>query len=397
MAPTSTRVGVIGAGIAGPVMAMFLKQKGYDPIVYERLDVPSEAGLGIALQQNGTAMLARILDLLEHISGFPIEAFYFCSVLPTDTGVLGVSEHPRLLRERGQLVMTARRPALHQRVIAFAQQRGVRIEFGHKLEALEQNDDSVTAMFANGVRETFSFVVGCDGLHSATRSSLFGDLPADYTGLTHCGGLSPVPEFWKGKRAGADIYGDGAYMLIVPMDDSLVAWAISQREPEAKEEWRSIDAAAAEDFKGNSPFSEWPFGAGEVLRNSFKIVKYGIYDRPELGTWHKGRVILIGDAAHPTSPHLGQGANQAYEDVGLLIDLLERINPSAEPPSTAVLTNVFGELERERLPRTAEMAKNARAQGDMRVVSGVEACIKRNNLIRDMCADPAKMKARFGV
>ncbi|EKM53970.1 uncharacterized protein PHACADRAFT_257500 [Phanerochaete carnosa HHB-10118-sp] len=393
-----TRVGVIGAGVSGPVMAMFLKQKGYDPILYERLDAPSDAGLGLGIQQNGQAVLVRIPGLLEHIDGHRADEFHFYSVLPEDPGLLGISEHPRQLREtQGLGTITMQRPILHKRLAEFAQKLGIPIKYGHKLEKLEQTEDSVTVTFANGVQETFSFVIGCDGLHSKTRSCLFGESPADYTGLASWGGLSPIPEFWKGKHALADLYDNGAHMIVVPMSDSLMIWAASVREPEAKEEWRSIDPAVAEDFKKNSPFSEWPFGAGEAIQNSLKIVRYGIYDRPELKTWFQGRVVLVGDAAHPTSPHLGQGANQSYEDVGLLIDLLEQHNPSAESPSTETLKTVFAELERVRLPRTADLVKKARAQGDARVVTGVEECIKRNNFYRDMCKDPAKIRARFGL
>ncbi|GJE95020.1 FAD/NAD(P)-binding domain-containing protein [Phanerochaete sordida] len=396
MAPA--RVGVIGAGVSGPAMAMFLQQKGYAPVLYERLDAPSDAGLGIGIQNNGQAVLRRIPGLLEHIAGYEADEFHFYSVMPEDTALLGVSDHPRRLRAATGLgTMGVRRPALHARLVEFAQRLGVPVKFGHKLEGLEDKGDSVEVAFANGVKETFDFVVGCDGLHSNTRACLFGETPADYTGLSQWGGLSPTPEFWKGKRAPADIFDNGSHMILVPMSDDEMVWAISQREPEAKEDWRSIDQETADEFKKNSRFSEWPFGIGELVKSSIKIIRYGIYDRPELETWFKGRVILIGDAAHPTSPHLGQGANQAYEDVGLLIDLLEKHNPSAEAPSSETLTTVFSELVQVRLPRTAELVRQARKQGEMRVVSGVDACIKRNNFYREMCADPAKLKERFGI
>lgn len=396
MAPA--RVGVIGAGVSGPVMAMFLKQKGYDPVLYERLDTPSDAGLGIGIQNNGQAVLARIPGLLEHIGGYEADEFHFYSVLPEDTALLGVSDHPRRLREAtGHGTMGVRRPLLHQRLVAHAQELGVPVLFGHKLEALQQDAEGVTVLFKNGIKETFSFVIGCDGLHSGTRGCLFGETPADYTGVSQWGGLSPTPEFWKGKRAPADIFGNGSHMILVPMNDDEMVWAISQSEPEAKEDWKSIDEETAEHFKKTSKFSEWPFGIGELVKSSVKIIRYGIYDRPELETWFKGRVVLIGDAAHPTSPHLGQGANQAYEDAATLIDLLEKHNPSAEPPSLATLSAAFTELVGIRLPRTAALVKQARAQGELRVTSGVEACIRRNNVYREMCADPANLKARFGV
>lgn len=190
-------------------------------------------------------MLSKIPGLLEAIGGQSIDAFYFYSALPEDAGLLGASEHPRRLREAtGHPLVAVRRPLMHQRVIAFARELGVSVVFGHNLETLEQRDDGVMVTFANGVKETFSFVVGCDGLHSKTRVCLFGEMPADYTGVSHvcpcdgclqvvlltafppqCGGVSPTPEFWKGKRAPADIYGNGVYMIVAPMGDDITAWA----------------------------------------------------------------------------------------------------------------------------------------------------------------------------
>ena len=91
------------------------------------------------------------------------------------------------------------------------------------------------------------------------------------------------------------------------------------REPEAKETWRAMDEAGVAEFK-KSAVSEWPYGAGDIVKNGWNVTKvnrashhqrnstltqtnqYGLYDRPELKTWHQGRVVLIGDAAHPTSP-----------------------------------------------------------------------------------------------
>ena len=116
----------------------------------------------------------------------------------------------------------------------------------------------------------------------------------------------------------------GFRVRVVPLDIDLEAnglnnLSVTQREPEARETWRALDAAGVEAFK-KSPVSQWAFGGGELVRDAFGVIKvgsrghlrsrnrlthliqYGLYDRPELGTWHFGRVVLIGDAAHPTSP-----------------------------------------------------------------------------------------------
>lgn len=115
--------------------------------------------------------------------------------------------------------------------------------WGHKLEAIEQGEDSVTVTCANGVKETFSFVIGCDGLHSNTRICIFDEQPASYTGLTQVcrfffwisndvlmnihqwGGLSPRPQFIGEDNIATDIYGNGCGMIIAPIDTSLVLWA----------------------------------------------------------------------------------------------------------------------------------------------------------------------------
>ena len=97
------------------------------------------------------------------------------------------------------------------------------------------------------------------------------------------------------------------------------------------------------------------------------------------------------------SQHLGQGANQSFEDVDALIELLQKYNPSGNSPATATLGTIFTELEKVRIPRTAELVKRARAQGDAHIVSGAEACIARNNAIRALCQDPHGHEKRFGI
>ena len=85
------------------------------------------------------------------------------------------------------------------------------------------------------------------------------------------------------------------------------------------------------------------------------------------------------------------------EDAGLLIDLLEKHNPSASSPSTSVLEAVFTELEAARIPRTAELVKRARLQGETRVVHGVQACIDRNNWYRKTLSDQSSAQKKFGA
>jgi salicylate hydroxylase len=100
---------------------------------------------------------------------------------------------------------------------------------------------------------------------------------------------------------------------------------------------------------------------------------------------------------HLVPQHLGEGASQCMEDIGLLIDLLEKHNPSASVPSSEMLEKVFIELEEVRIPRTAELVKRARAQGETRVVSGTEAYLSRNKWYRELLSDETLLKQRFGA
>ena len=94
---------------------------------------------------------------------------------------------------------------------------------------------------------------------------------------------------------------------------------------------------------------------------------------------------------------MGQGANQSFEDVELLVELLEKYNPSCSEPSTATLDKIFAELEKIRIPRTSELVKRARATGETHVATDLEACIARNKATREMCQDPKGHEKRFGV
>ncbi|EMD37072.1 hypothetical protein CERSUDRAFT_155529 [Gelatoporia subvermispora B] len=382
MAPT--KVIIAGCGIAGPVLGIFLRLKGYDPVIYERSAEPTTLGLSLCLQPNGLRVINLIPGLLEKVIGQDLDAFAMYSVLPGDEGTIVWSDLPSTLRDLyGYSMKGVRRPVFHRTLVEHAQNHGIKIVWGHQLVSVDQHADSVQVGFTNGAKDTASFVVGCDGLHSNTRICLFGEENADYTGLTQTGGVSPKPDFLKARHPMTDLFGDGSHMIYYQVNDSQVSWAFTRKEAEAKETWRHMDEHVQQEFREHGPCSTWGFGAKELVETAEHIVKYGLYDRPELKAWHKGRVALLGDAAHPTSPHLGQGANQAFEDIYHFIRLLVKHNPSAAGPSTDVLQAVFSEYETIRIPRTSALVQGARKRGDDRVLQGAEERKKRNELIKE--------------
>ncbi|KAM5543852.1 hypothetical protein V8D89_002469 [Ganoderma adspersum] len=366
---------------------MLLKLKGYEPVIYERLDAPTDAGLSHVSKSapNGLKVLDLIPGLVAKIAKRDITETANYTALPNHERELPrPTIMPALLRERtGHDLAGVRRPALVRTLVEEARRRGVPVVFGHQLVGVEEAGVDVRVRFANGKTDTGSFVVGCDGLHSDRRRALFGEEAASFTGMARTGGISPFPEAFRTSGLTApmfNIYGDGLHMIGYPINDREMSWGITQREPEAKETWRAMDEERQKEFR-EGLCSNLPFGGGELVRTAGRIIKFGLYDRPELPAWHKGRVVLVGDAAHPTSPHLGQGANQALEDCYHLTRLLVAHNPSGAPPSTTLLESVFTEFERLRIARTSALVQRARQHGDLLVVSGVDACKKRDEAI----------------
>ncbi|KAG2046341.1 FAD/NAD(P)-binding domain-containing protein [Suillus hirtellus] len=363
----NVKVIIVGAGIVGPVLAVFLKMKGYDPVIYETSWARRRRNRD---HPNGMRVLSLIPELLKHIPGHSPDRMIHCSCLNEVEDILVDSDiSPATMRERyGFPNIGVRRPEFQQLLIDTAQRHGVEIKWGHQAIEFEQSEDAVEVTFANGTKDTASFVVGCDGLHSNTRIALFGKEKARFTGMVRVGGVSPTPPVLQGSFARVDNYGDGRHMIAYPVAED----DITTRGAEAKENWRMQNAEQQNEIR-NGPFSAWGFGAGDLVKTGQKIVRYGLYDRPELESWFKGRIVLLGDAAHPTTPHLGQGANQAFEDIYHFMRLLGKHNPSADKLSTELLLRVFTDYQDLRLLRTSELVREARRQGEIRVVEGVEA------------------------
>lgn len=189
-------------------------------------------------------------------------------------------------------------------------------------------------------------------------------------------------------------YGEAKYALLFTVNETTSVWGVVLPAPDEQENWQQEVNLTEERNKLLDNLPGWPEVLRNAVSNTGRIVKFGLYDRPELPPqqWFHGRCVLVGDAAHPTSPHYGQGANQSLEDCWHLSQLL----PDADgDTSTKALNEAFLKYAEKRQPRTAMMVKGARAQGQMRVTFGKEACLKRNEIVKNMWADKEGVKARF--
>lgn len=152
-------------------------------------------------------MVPGLLESVRSVA-CEIDGWEAYSTVEEDKGFLGSSDHAKQFREKDGLgTIAVRRSLMQKTTIGFAEKAGVRVYWGHKLETLEQDKDSVTVTFSNGVKEKFSFVVGCDGLHSSTRACIIGEQPATYTGLSQ---VSPTCQMGT-SRLRQDLSGEALH------------------------------------------------------------------------------------------------------------------------------------------------------------------------------------------
>ena len=296
---------VIGCGIAGPAAAIFLRRAGYKPRIFEAMAEHDEyAGLFLNVARNGMSILRELgVDEAVRKEGIEMRAMSFISgrgkMLGTVDGPPGEPQG-----------YTVKRGFLHQVLREAAIREGIPVEFGKKLAGLNMTERGVTAVFEDGTSAEGVILVGCDGIHSRTRSLILPDAPEpDYTGLISFGGFArgiAVPHepgtqhmvFWKKAFFGYLVKADGEIFWFGNLD---YPGRPTRRElmalPQAK--WRQI---ISDLYRGDID------PVPDIIRSTEgEIGVYPIYDLVSVPVWHNGRTVLIGDAVHATSPNAGQG------------------------------------------------------------------------------------------
>ncbi|KAK5053890.1 hypothetical protein LTR84_001852 [Exophiala bonariae] len=406
------KVLIIGCGVAGPVLAHFLKRKGYTPIVFEKVTKLGDAGASLMLMPNGLKVLG-LAGILPEIQRDSIDLQAFVDKTANDE-VLGTSSIPTTFKQKyGTPGLGVKRTELNLKLKSLVEELGVDVREGWELDDVEETDDSVTAHFKGRESVTGSFLIGCDGIKAASRRVLLGKtgleegLP-EFTGLTQTAGLSPTPVALGALPAMRNWYGEGVHVISYPVSPTVASWAITLPEGSGQEAaWGLCTAEEIEERKRtlSEHVKSWSDGVPyELITSATRIIKFGIYDREEMKPeqWHSRRCVLVGDAAHPTSPHLGQGANQALEDCYTLSNAL----PSLDATDTdyegkiatlgAPLTEIFQRFAEKRQPRTAALVKGARAQGNQRVVTtGPEDCRRRDEQIKAVWADSEAIRRKY--
>lgn len=349
---------IIGAGIAGPVAALFLKRAGIAAAVYEACPCRTGTGGGLQIAPNGMHVLAS-LGLADDMigRGSIAESFDFYS----RNGVRLASIN-RNMRERfGQPALNIPRAALNEALVDRAWCAGVELHFEKRLARIEDRaDQKIVAHFADGSSADGDFLIGADGVHSAVRRHVLPSGPRPFdTGLLGFGGFVP--------RAVLDAAAIGPKIEATLGQSGFFGYGFCSSDPDQGAMWwstqpaRGIGAAtfrAMEDAALKRHLRDfhagWRDPIPRIIDAAESIGVTGTLDVASLPIWSRGRTVLIGDAAHATSPHAGQGASLALEDALRLASLLQQGQE---------LRSAFESFEAERKSRAERVVALARRHG----------------------------------
>jgi salicylate hydroxylase len=312
---------VIGAGIGGLTAALALQRAGFRVSVYEQAVTLGEVGAGVTITPNACHALNYLLgeELVRHICHVPASG----AMKHFETGATLVDTQrgdlPR--KQYGADYCQVHRADLHD-ALADAVRRydPDAIHAGNRFTGLKANRSSVTAVFANGRTATGDILVGCDGIRSAVREALWGTDEPQFTGYVAFRGLVPTaaldPAYLTPDSAAFAGRGKTFTRYKVRQGTLYNFVAFTRREHWEAESWseRANIAELLEEFREFAPEVQ------AILRAvpPGQCFKWGLFDRPPLERWTKGRATLLGDAGHPMTPFLAQGAAMAIED-GLVL------------------------------------------------------------------------------
>jgi len=346
------RVGIVGAGMGGLATAAALRRAGIDVTVYEQAAQFARLGAGIQIGCNAMKVL-RGFGLESRLRG---QCFYPRSWNNRDWRT-GEVKFDMIFGETAELkfgapYLLAHRGDLHAALASVVSDEC--IQLSHKLVGLDETGDGVRLSFANGAVAVADAVVGADGVHSLVRDILFGASPVNFTGRIAYRTTYPAALLgderiddctkWWGKDRHIVIY-------YVKPDRSEIYFVTSQPEPEFRiESW----SAKGDVRELRAAFAGFDRQVERVLAACPDVHKWAIVDRDSLQRWTDRNVTLLGDACHPMTPYMAQGAAMAIEDAAVLSRCLEGVGRNE-------VANAFRRFEASRKARTARVQQISRA------------------------------------
>jgi len=354
-----TRILIIGAGIGGLTLAHACIQNGFEVQLFEKAKSLEPVGAGIQISPNAV----KVLNALNLFTSVSQKAFY-PEAIETRLGRSGRRIFSINLKDKAEVRWGA--PYLHVHradyISALCENlpKGI-LRLGTEVTKIDQTNNGVSVVLSSGEKIEGDILIGADGIHSKVRDHICGEVDAEFTGNIAWRSVVPIKALgdnippptacaWFGPGRHAVTYRLGAngelanFVGVVETEGwSEEGWSLRGEKPDA-----------LKDFRG------WDPVITQLIEKSDELYKWALFDRPPLSEWHRGRVALMGDAAHPMLPFLAQGAAMAVEDAYVLSQALK----SYELEKALTLYRMA------RLPRTAKVQAASRANMKTFHVSG---------------------------
>jgi 2-polyprenyl-6-methoxyphenol hydroxylase-like FAD-dependent oxidoreductase len=339
-------IAIVGGGIGGLTAAIALRQYGFQPQIFEEAPALLDLGAAIALWPNA------------------IRALHHVGIGEQVLSAAGVINEIRWLTRDGTSLNSVRianpgapAVALHradlQRLLLQVLPSSI-VTLDHSFLKHDRNTDSIKVTFTNSQSIDCNVLIGADGVHSEARAMVAGDSSPQFRGYIVWRGIAPqVPEGLASDVA-MELHGRGERFGIGPVGAGRIGWWAAANT--------SIENLVAEEVRTDAHdellelFRDWYAPVRKLIESTSVILRTEATDRPATTTWGRGRVTLLGDAIHPTTPNLGQGGCMAIEDAIVLARCFEKYGP------TEVALRAY---ERVRYSRTANITRLSRLYGDV--------------------------------
>ena len=329
---------VIGAGIAGLASAVALQRRGRDvTVVEERTD--TSTGAGISIWPNALAALDHIgLGDAVRDAGGRVTAG---ALRWYDGSWLRRPAPERIVRALGEPLVVVQRSVLRD-ILTEALTPGT-IDYGVAAARLDATANGVRVRLSDNTVRNASAVIGADGTRSVVARHLNGPLTESYTGYTAWRGIASCA---MDTELAGETLGPGVETGHVPMGPNRTYWFATERAPEGRQA-----------YDGELPylrkkFARWPEPVPTMLAATAPadVLRNDLYDRTRARHWAGGAMVLVGDAAHPMRPHLGQGGCQGLEDAAILAAFIDQ---------TADLPSAFSRFVAFRRPRVRPLVRES--------------------------------------
>ena len=345
------RILIVGGGIAGLTLAVALRRHDIDVDLVEVQPQWDILGVGISLT-GPTLRALKTIGLIDRCvaAAFGFDRIVFADAAGRQVAALGM---PRLCGTEYPATVAIGRPALHDVLIQAAEELGAAVTLGTTITALQQQSDGVEVDFSNRPTRAYDLVVGCDGIHSLVRKLTFDHVPpASFTGLAVWRATMPRPQEIDCMRM---FYGPKTKAGINPhARDEMFLFLVQRITDDRRlppDRMHVLLREQLEDF-GGEVMDYVRAHVTDPSKVDYRPMNAFLLPPP----WHRGRVVVIGDAAHTTTPHLATGAGIAIEDAVVLAELMA---------TDAPVPQALDRFTERRYPRCRLVVETAVKLGEM--------------------------------